>query len=239
LRSGNGERSPRTVEMNAPDTIRTSDVLAVMARYPIPGATKTRLAAVVGTQAAARLSHAFVLALEERLRSLPVEVRWFYSPADRDFAALLRRPAWCAPQAEGDLGARMRTVFEGLFAAGYQRVVMIGSDAPHIDLAVVRQAYEELALDRVVLGPSLDGGYYLIGLAKLHDVFTDIPWSTPAVLQRSRKKAQDLGLAVRLLPPTFDIDEADDLVRLRHELAEHAPDFLSATRDVLETISAA
>jgi len=224
--------------MNSPGGMQATDVLAVMARYPVPGATKTRLAATMGTHTAARLSRAFVLDLEDRLRSLAVEVRWFYSPPERDFASLLRRPARCAPQAGGDLGTRMRDVFERLFAEGYQRAVMIGSDAPHIDLAVVQRAYEELAPDRVVLGPSLDGGYYLIGLAGPHDVFTGIPWSTPTVLQRSRDRAQTLGLGVRLLPPTFDIDEAADLARLLQVLAKHGPDFLSATRDVLETISA-
>ena len=232
MRSSNDEQSPNSVKINA------GDLLAVMARCPVPGLTKTRLAAVIGAAAAARLSRAFLLDLEQRLRSLPAAVRWFFTPADGDFTALLRWPADCEPQAEGDLGTRMLDVFRRSFARGYRRVVVIGTDTPHIDLDEVRRAFEQIAPARVVFGPARDGGYYLIGLARAHDVFSGIAWSTPAVLAESREKGHRLGLDSRLLLPNFDIDEADDLSSLRELLANRGPDFLPATRDALASISA-
>ncbi len=223
--------------MNVTDREIDRHVLAVMARYPTPGATKTRLAATIGNAAAEQLYRAFLVDLAARLRAVPARVRWFYTPPDSEFPALLPYPACCAPQGEGDLGTRMLDIFAREFAAGAERVVLIGSDAPHLDLTVVQEAFARVTAQRIVLGPALDGGYYLIAMGHPHDVFRGITWSTETVLARSRERAESLGLEVDLLSPSFDIDEAGDLVRLRALLADRPTDFLPATRAALAVVA--
>jgi len=190
-----------------------------MARHPEPGRVKTRLAAVLGDDRACALHRAFVLDLADRLASLPYEVTWAYTPAEAPFPALLPH-ARCVPQVGGDLGARMAHAVAAAFAEDSRPVLMIGADVPHVPAASLAEA-AEMAATRVVLGPAEDGGYYLIGLARpIPELFADVPWGSGAVLEATRERVRDLGLAMHLLPPMFDIDEPRDVDRLRRLLTE-------------------
>ena len=185
-----------------------------MARYPEPGRVKTRLAAALGDERACALHRAFVLDLADRLASLPYDVIWSYTPAAAPFAALLPH-ARCVPQEGADLGARMAHAVAAAFAEEASPVLVIGADVPHVPAAGLAEA-AEMAATRGVVGPAEDGGYYLIGLARpIPGLFEDVPWGSPAVLDATRERALGLGLAVHLLPPTFDVDEPSDLERLR------------------------
>jgi len=190
--------------------------LIVMARYPEPGRVKTRLGRVVGAATACAIYRAFVLDLAERLRTLPYRVTWAYWPPTAPFETLLPR-ARCRPQRGRDLGARLVHALAEEIASGSGPVLMIGADAPHVPLHSLTEAADALAgTADLVVGPAADGGYYLIGLRALERrLFSRVPWGGPEVCALTLARAGSLGLRTHLLPPTFDVDEAADLDRLR------------------------
>ena len=190
--------------------------VVVLAKYPTPGAVKTRLARVLGEVEAAALSRAFVLDLAERLRVFGTSVLWAYWPPDAPFSALVPG-ARCIPQQGTDLGERLAAAMATALAAGRPPVLALGTDTPHLPLAALEEAEGALAAGAdVVLGPAADGGYYLLGLtAIVPALFADIPWGTRAVLHATLARAAAAGLRVHLLSPTFDVDEIDDLHRLQ------------------------
>ncbi|MCY4028055.1 MAG: DUF2064 domain-containing protein, partial [Acidobacteria bacterium] len=144
---------------------------------------------------------------------------------DRDgLRALGLSDAELLPQRGADLGERERGVFRDLFAAGYARVAMVGSDLPTLPAAHVVRALDLAAARGVVLGRARDGGYYLIALAAgedgaIPDLFRGIRWSTPAAFDDTVAAAERAGLAVSLVPPWYDVDDEDGLAALRSELA--------------------
>jgi rSAM/selenodomain-associated transferase 1 len=114
-----------------------------------------------------------------------------------------------------DLGSRMNQAFETLFAQGYTHGLIVGTDTPSLPLERFQQALAALESHDLVLGPALDGGYYLIGLNRpIPGLFTEIPWSTEQVLALTQEKAGALGLKTALLAPWRDVDTIDDLQAL-------------------------
>jgi rSAM/selenodomain-associated transferase 1 len=205
-----------------------------MAKHPVPGRVKTRLAAELGDETACALQRAFLLDLADRLRALPYTVTWAFWPPSAPFATLLGGGR-CRPQSGDDLGERMRGAIEAEFADGGGTVVVLGADVPHVDLACVRRAVLALAAGAdVVLGPALDGGYYLIGLrSPAPALFENIAWGTDQVLRATVARAERLGLRVELVAESFDVDQVGDLARLRAALAT-ADLHLPRTRAVLD-----
>jgi rSAM/selenodomain-associated transferase 1 len=191
-----------------------------MAKHPAPGQVKTRLAAAIGAAAACALYRAFVLDLAERLRALPYPVTWAYWPAEAPFPALLPG-ARCRPQEGHDLGERMARAMAAEFTDGAGAVLVVGADTPHLPAERVTEAVNALTAGAdVVLGPAADGGYYLIGLrAPAAGLFAGITWGGPGVLAATLARAGCLRLRPHLLAPTFDVDDAGDLGRLRTLLA--------------------
>ena len=192
-----------------------SDRLLVFVKAPRPGAVKTRLAGVLGDDAAAGLYR--VMAEEEIRRTAPAageyERTFLFAPEDAraDIERWLpgeRREA----QQGRDLGERMARAFASAFAAGARRVVVIGTDVPSCGREHVADAFRSLEESDVVLGPTHDGGYYLIALDQPRPaLFTAIPWSTPSVLPATAERAGVLGLSVRMLDPLRDIDTMEDV----------------------------
>lgn len=196
--------------------------LVVMARYPQMGEGKTRLARDIGAERADRLYRAFLQDIEARFAGGPRTLVWAFYPPDADFAALTSRASRCLPQRGEDLGARMWHCFQTLCHDGFERVVMIGADVPHVRDEWLAEAETQLARTDVVLGPTDDGGYYLIAMRAPHDLFTGIAMSTGRVLAETLRKAAAARLSVHLLPRSFDIDQGSDLVQLRTLLAGDA-----------------
>src|ERR1700687_4722028 len=163
--------------------------LVIMARYPAVGEVKTRLARAVGAERACTLYGAFLRDLEARFVGQRRTLVWAYFPLERDFAALVAPGARCLPQTGRDLGERMHHCFQQLIADGFERVLMIGADAPHVRDEWLDEADTALDDVDVVLGPSDDGGYYLIAMKAAHDVFTGIAMSTPRVFAATVAKA--------------------------------------------------
>lgn len=220
-----------------PDT-----ALIIVARYPEPGKTKTRLAASIGAAAAAELYRAFLTDLARRFIDRDYDLHWAYTPPESDyntFAATLAYPSvqsiHCFPQQGIDLGQRLHHAFQWTYQHGYDHTILIGSDSPHISLETITNARAALDKTDIVLGPADDGGYYLIAMRKPHDVFSGIPMSTSVVTQMTIDTAHSQGLTVHLGEPLFDIDDLPDLLRLAR-LLEADPSLAPATAAHLVTL---
>jgi rSAM/selenodomain-associated transferase 1 len=187
----------------------------VFAREPVPGRVKTRLVPALGEDGAAAVYRVLLQRTVAAACATAVERRELWldrRPADGDglFPAtpcdLVTRV-----QANGDLGARMATaIADGLRASA--RVVLIGSDCPELTPAYLAQAFAALDRRDVVLGPTHDGGYILVGMTHPHPaLFADMTWSTPGVLAATRERLRRAGLGWHELPPRADIDLPRDL----------------------------
>jgi uncharacterized protein len=193
----------------------SSRSLGVFAKVPVAGRVKTRLAQDIGSAAAAavyrRLGRQVVAAVAGPSYRTIV---WFTPPGGGDIVRTwldgLGAAEFC-PQVGGHLGTRLVHAFARAFAAGDSAVVIIGTDAPGVNRRIVAAAFRALRTHDVVLGPSLDGGYYLIGLtAPQPALFRAIPWSTGDVLRATEARARGAGLALTLLAPLRDVDSAED-----------------------------
>jgi uncharacterized protein len=191
-----------------------------MAKAPIPGAVKTRLVPFLSIDEAAELSRALLVDQMEHLRALlTADLYLVFRPSQA--GAMMRQlaplPFELFSQTEGDLGARMEHAFATLFAKGHKKIILIGGDLPPVPLAYFVEAFEFLsgAEPRVVLGPSRDGGYYLVGLnRRLPEIFQNMTWSHDRVLAQTVAKLASLEIPVHQLPLGFDVDTPDDVERL-------------------------
>ena len=210
----------------------SKEVLVIMARYPEAGAVKTRLARDLGPQGTLRLYRAFIDDLAGKFGPLSRPLIWYYLPASSPFSQLFSWRFPCRPQSGSTLQERMLRIFEELFGEGFDRVVVIGADVPHIPVDAVDEAFSLLDAVDVVLRPSSDGGYHLIGLAAPWDLFSRIPMSTDHVLRDTIERAVSMGLSVHCQAPSFDVDTIDDLRRLS-DFLETTDDPLPGTRQVM------
>lgn len=189
------------------------NVLVVMAKAPRLGEVKTRLAAGVGAERALALYGAFLADIDTRFGGGAPELVWAVDPPGGDLAPFVAAPRRRLDQRGADLGARMGNCFADLFAAGARRVVMIGADAPHLEDERIAAAYALRDERDVVLTPTRDGGYCLVGLSAPHDLFS-IRMGTSAVLEQTLRRAAALGLRAQLQSPSFDVDEIADVASL-------------------------
>lgn len=206
----------------------TVNVLGVFAKYWAVGQVKTRLAAHLGGAAAARVQLAMLRTTLGRFAAAADSRCLAVWPPDRlaEFEVLAGDDWVIVTQAPGDLGLRMWRFFADRFREGASKVVLIGSDSPTLPLCHLEAAFDQLERNDVVLGPSDDGGYYLIGatnrLVNPADrpvgVFENMPWSTDAVLVRTVERLEQDRVPFALLPTWYDIDRREDLDRLRNEL---------------------
>ncbi|HWB14224.1 MAG TPA: TIGR04282 family arsenosugar biosynthesis glycosyltransferase [Pirellulales bacterium] len=201
----------------------------IFAKYWQPGQVKTRLAADIGFEPASRLHRLSLETLLCRFSGVADRRVLAFTPADRAgaFAALVESRSvpgtghWSLePQAAGDLGERIQHYFTSAFARGAQRVVLIGSDSPTLPDSFVAEAFDRLLTADAVIGPTADGGYYLVGLSRLLPrLFDQIAWSTPAVLAQTLGRLRAESCPYSILPSWYDVDTLADLIRLRAELA--------------------
>ena len=197
--------------------------VAIMAKAPRPGEVKTRLCPPLRPADAAVLYRCFLLDKIAAVGSLAhAQPAVAYTPADArpEFEALA--PGFALVAQEGpELGARLHATLAGLLAAGHPGAIAVDSDTPTLPRELLQQAVDCLAAaaSDVVVGPTEDGGYYLIGVRAAHrELFDDVPWSTPAVLDVTLRRAAAAGLRVTCLPSWFDVDTPEDLERLRAAL---------------------
>jgi len=221
----------------------TSDTaLIVMARYPELGKTKTRLARTLGEQETRGLYRAFLSDIAQRHAGQVYTLCWAYTPAEVNYQELVTTlmPEYATTmryfaQEGATFDARLLHAFQWAQAQGFAYTILIGSDSPQISQECIMTARKALDEIDVVLGPSDDGGYYLLAMRVAHDVFSGIPMSTNVVAQMTLEAAQRQGLTVRLLDSLFDVDELPDLVRLAQMLTQD-PTLAPVTAAYLNTM---
>jgi uncharacterized protein len=204
----------------------TQECVLFFVKWPEPGQVKTRLAAALGDEHAVGLYRCFVLDLLAALAQNPQPIAICYAPsgAEADFRRWLG-PAYAYwPQSGADLGDRMRQAFEDAFQRGARSACLMGSDLPALPPAYVMTAFERLHQYDSVLGPSPDGGYYLIGFQHAtfsRDIFQGILWSQPTVYQATLARYAEHGLTYSALPPWDDVDTWTDLRRWYQQHRRH------------------
>lgn len=199
----------RSSPMAAEGVMGGRNVACLMLKAPRPGLVKTRLAREVGEPEATRIYRRLVELQISRLGAgWHIEVHHAPSDAETEMRSWLGDGHRYEPQAEGDLGDRMRAAMLGAFGRGASRVVFLGGDCPYVDEDVLRVAIEALDAAEVALGPASDGGYYLLGMKwPLPALFEGIHWGTPIVLRQTMERITREGLRATLLRELEDVDD--------------------------------
>jgi len=194
----------------------------VMVKYPRAGAVKTRLGRQIGMENAAKLYREFVRTLLDTCRSTRFDTVISCHPDHpvSEYRKWLGTGFQYMVQKGPDLGQKMRDAFEQGFTSGYDRVVLTGSDLPHLPGATIEAAAQKTGMCDVVIGPALDGGYYLVAMTPdrfFPDMFDEIPWSTPDVLGMTLEKIAAARRKPGLLAVMRDIDTLADLTAVSAE----------------------
>jgi hypothetical protein len=197
--------------------------LLVVAKRPVPGQTKTRLCPPMTSQGAAGLYECFLRDTLEIMRHVPDVSRTIgYFPEDaHDYFLQLAPDMHLICQRGESLGERLDNLLANALSSGVSRAVVIDSDSPTLPAGYIVQAFEFLTTADVVIGPTVDGGYYLIGMNMRHpQLLRQVRMSTPQVLSDTLSLADSAGLRVALLPAWYDVDTVVDLHRLCREAGE-------------------
>jgi hypothetical protein len=195
----------------------SKSVLIVFQKNEILGKVKTRLAASIGNEKALEVYQLLIQHTYSILHQTDVKCMVFYSDyipetkSNLDFDYRL--------QFGSDLGERMKNAFATVFIEGFDQAVIIGTDCAELNLDHLKQAFLKLKQYDTVIGPALDGGYYLLGMNSLiPELFSNISWSSDQVLQQSISKLKLLNRSVTLLESLSDIDRIEDLEKLNWQL---------------------
>ncbi|MBD3287284.1 DUF2064 domain-containing protein [candidate division KSB1 bacterium] len=220
------------------------NALLLFAKYPLRGRVKTRLQPELSTEQAWNLYREMVFDLVRYLRHRDTfDLKIFYYP--RQYLPGMKR--WLGEDQEyhaqrgANLGEKMYLAMAEIFKQNYKKVIIIGSDVPTISTALINHAFWSLEIYDLILGPSFDGGYYLIGSKNLYrELFRNIQWSSENVLKQTLHRARSIFLSYFLLHEMWDIDTVDDVRRLWRLLKDHRDtrnyDYLSGTHRVLSEI---
>lgn len=200
--------------------------LIVFGRYPVPGRTKTRLIPALGPAGAAELQREMTESiLDIALAAGIAPVRFCYTGGtSRQVRRWIKRPGLhIERQTDGGLGWRMQQAIASALKQGNQQVVLMGTDVPSVTVDQLKTAFDSLQNNDMVLGPSRDGGYWLIGLRRPADLFTDIAWGTDRVLEQTLAAGRRLKLRTAQLAPLQDIDNGNDLADLPSHIHSRKP----------------
>jgi hypothetical protein len=218
----------RVLDPSKGDRVPSNQVaLAVMTKAPQAGRVKTRLTPPLSAEEAASLNVCFLrdtaAAISHTAASGRAKGVGVYTPrgSEAAYSGILPPEFILVPQRGDAFGERLTAATDDLLQLGFDSVCLIDSDSPTVPSAAFAQAVEILSqpTDCVVLGPSDDGGYYLIGLKKTHRrLFEEIEWSTERVLEQTIAAAREIDLPVHLLPTWYDVDDRATLSRLCQEL---------------------
>ena len=184
-------------------------------RHPEKGKVKQRLAKELDEETVLTLYRNFVLDILNTLDKSAYDIRIYYTPRQlgKQVMQWLGKERTYFPQHGADLGERMKNAFSETFSSGYVQAVLIGSDIPDLPETLIAKALES-ETDDAVIGPSVDGGYYLVGFRKdtfLAEIFSGMPWGTGAVFERTMAVFQNRRSRVHVLPGWRDIDKIDDV----------------------------
>ena len=222
--------------------------LGLFAKYWEAGKVKTRLAKDLGELGAMKVYFAFLNHLVSQLGKCGDLRTIGFSPAESnsEFETLAGESWALVPQSTRDLGHRMAHFFEWAFSENKKHqsnsascVVLIGSDTPHISSSRIEEAFAILNDHDVVIGPSTDGGYYLVGMSgRVHPIFEGIEWSTETVLPDTLELMRRNGISYGLLEPMTDIDFCEDLLSLMERIHDQPEQFEKAETALRENLEA-
>jgi uncharacterized protein len=199
------------------------NILTTFVKYPQAGLVKTRLAKKIGDKNAALLYRLFTEAILARTKDNAFRRYIFYTPTKKknQIKNWLGSGFGIFPQKGRGLGERLSYAFEFFFRRGAKRVIVIGTDNPLLDKNIILKSFEKLKSSQCVIGPSQDGGYYLLGLSCFYkEIFQGIDWSTDKVLRQTLRLLKKLKIKFSLLDESFDVDNMDDLINLKERLPE-------------------
>ncbi len=194
----------------------SDECLLFYVKWPEPGKVKTRLALHCGNDHAVGLYRCFVLDMLDSLAHNPQPVCICYTPEEAlpDFKSWLKETYFYLPQHGQDLGERMCRSFQDAFRLGFKSVCLIGSDLPDLPPDYIREAFEHLSVYESVIGPSIEGGYYLIGFREetfFPELFRNVQWSISSVYRETVVRYEQRGTKFFVLSPWNDIDDLQDL----------------------------
>ena len=195
-----------------------SDAVIIFLRAPIRGRVKTRLARTLGEGKATEFYQLCVDATIDEIGSLTqtAEKHIFYADPEPEYRVkrYVGRGFKISFQEGKDLGERLYNSFRSVLGGGMKKAVIVATDVPDLTADVIVKAMDSLDSSDLVIGPSQDGGYYLIGMSALHpELFQGIDWGSDMVCQQTLEASQINGLKVKLLPRLIDIDTREDLIR--------------------------
>ncbi len=191
--------------------------IGLFAKWPEAGRVKTRLAVETSPEFAADIARTFLLDTLARLSELAGCDQFVaYDPPDAQpkFAELIKGrtpPIHLEAQSAGDMGTRLETFCERRFDDGYEAAILIGSDSPNLPVTILRDAIQLLQAHDAVVGPTTDGGYYLIGIRRLLPIFAGIAWSTDRVFPETIERLITANVPYAVLPQWYDVDTLADL----------------------------
>lgn len=199
--------------------------LVVFAKPPVPGRVKSRLLGALSPSQAADVHRACLQDTLALLAAVPACSRWLMVAGSNQEAHVLAHEmglgvGWhLGAQFGRNLGARLEHAMGRLFATGTRRVVVVGTDAPWIGPQRLHQALRWLQADDVVIGPAVDGGYYLVGARRpVGEIFRGVPWGRSQVMAATRRALEKSRIHFRLLRSDFDLDRPADLMRAKEML---------------------
>ena len=217
-------------DLSEPPDPPAACALAIMAKASVPGVAKTRLSPPLSPAEAAACNTAFLRDVIDNVAAAagqaPLQGYLAYGPpGSRDFfdglgPTLRRFEAW-----GGGLSETLTATLERMFALGHPAAMVMNADSPTLPTAVLVEAAQALRdRDQLVIGPSEDGGYYLLGMRSLHrPLFEGIAWSTDAVFEQTLERATSIGLPVHRLPRWYDVDDVAGLAALAEEVLDGRP----------------
>jgi rSAM/selenodomain-associated transferase 1 len=225
--------------------MKTKNALIIFIKTPIPGLVKTRLQPELTEDQSAELYCNFLMDLDKKFKSVADFDTW-YAVSLENFnedilAAFVQMDKYFLQEGK-NLGERMKNAFQALFSRGYEKLVLIGSDIPSITINIIKQALHDLETNNCILGPSKDGGYYLVALSRIYqDIFDDLPWSTSAVLEKTLQILNKNGITYNLLAENEDIDTHKELLAFYKDLKDRPkndPDFPKHSWDLMNKLFA-
>ena len=224
-----------------------SAAVVVFAKPPVPGQVKTRLTPPLSPEDAARLYGAFLKDALDRYQGLGVTLRLYLALDESPGSGMPARQGDMYAQWVGEnvfrqrgagLGERMQQAFEETFAAGRRRVILIGTDHPTLPSEWIQEGFSLLGRQgAVVLGPTGDGGFYLIGMNEsFPEIFEGMTYSHEAVFEQTAARVASCGASLQTLPQWYDVDTFDDLKRLVADMRRESAGAMR-TRAMLQHLS--
>lgn len=211
--------------------------LILFTRVPVPGMTKTRLMPFLTGEECAMLHSCFVKDIYEKAKKAGADIYVFFTPKEKKelLTELFDSEVTCLPQYGDDLGERMKNAIGITLRMGYEKVVLIGTDIPQIHPETLRNAFDNLEDKEIVIHPTFDGGYYLIGMKKEYDSIWQIErYGTNTVIYDTLQHMRNERLSTAVGQMYYDVDDKEDLLHLYDDIKKGAICNCPLTIDYLE-----